>query len=587
MKKYPLYIFILSLSYLLYENPNSKYIIAGIGIFVIGMRFMEDGFKLFTGGVLEKLISKTTDTTFKSISLGVVSTALLQSSSLVSIIIISFLSAKIISLAGALGVVFGSAVGTTTTTWLVATLGVKIDISAFALPMIIFGVIFKFDKSNNIQGIGNILLGLGFVFLGISYMKSGFEELKQGIDLAKFSLDGYEGIFLYGFIGFLATIIIQSSSATMALAVTALVTGQIVYINAMAIALGAHVGTATTAAMGALVSNANSKRMAVGLFIYKGITAILTIAFLYYIVDFVDYLSAILGISSDDWAMKLAVFHTLFNLTGLIVFSFFIPQLVIFLKKLFVEDASIYIQKPKYLDVEIVAVPLVALKATRKETIHLYENATEVLSHAIMLHRHRYLDKSNIDLVVKESTDLIELDIDEFYKTRIKSLYGDIINYSTYFINDLNDAERNYLYSLRMACRDIAEAVKNTKELQKHIAKYLLDNNEYIKNEYNYLREAIARTISTINEIKNSEDEEDMLSKSELLENYLNSLDVIATGRIDILIREKKIDKKMTTTLLNDSAHAYNIIDKLLEVSKILWTNKERFETQKLNNSNF
>ncbi len=587
MKKYPLYIFILSLSYLLYENPNSKYIVAGIGIFVIGMRFMEDGFKLFTGGVLEKLISKTTDTTFKSISLGVVSTALLQSSSLVSIIIISFLSAKIISLAGALGVVFGSAVGTTTTTWLVATLGVKIDISAFALPMIIFGVIFKFDKSNNIQGIGNILLGLGFVFLGISYMKSGFEELKQGIDLAKFSLDGYEGIFLYGFIGFLATIIIQSSSATMALAVTALVTGQIVYINAMAIALGAHVGTATTAAMGALVSNANSKRMAVGLFIYKGITAILTIAFLYYIVDFVDYLSAILGISSDDWAMKLAVFHTLFNLTGLIVFSFFIPQLVIFLKKLFVEDASIYIQKPKYLDVEIVAVPLVALKATRKETIHLYDNATEVLSHAIMLHRHRYLDKSNIDLVVKESTDLIELDIDEFYKTRIKSLYGDIINYSTYFINDLNDAERNYLYSLRMACRDIAEAVKNTKELQKHIAKYLLDNNEYIKNEYNYLREAIARTISTINEIKNSEDEEDMLSKSELLENYLNSLDVIATGRIDILIREKKIDKKMTTTLLNDSAHAYNIIDKLIEVSKILWTNKERFETQKLNNSNF
>ena len=257
------------------------------------------------------------------------------------------------------------------------------------------------------------------------------------------------------------------------------------------------------------------------------------------------------------------------------------------MKKLFVEDASIYIQKPKYLDVEIVAVPLVALKATRKETIHLYENATEVLSHAIMLHRHRYLDKSNIDLVVKESTDLIELDIDEFYKTRIKSLYGDIINYSTYFINDLNDAERNYLYSLRMACRDIAEAVKNTKELQKHIAKYLLDNNEYIKNEYNYLREAIARTISTINEIKNSEDEEDMLSKSELLENYLNSLDVIATGRIDILIREKKIDKKMTTTLLNDSAHAYNIIDKLIEVSKILWTNKERFETQKLNNSNF
>jgi phosphate:Na+ symporter len=578
MKKYLFYIFLLSLAYLLFENPNSKYIVAGIGIFVIGMRFMEDGFKLFTGGVLEKLICKTTDTTFKSVSLGVISTAILQSSSLVSIIIISFLSAKIISLAGALGVVFGSAVGTTTTTWLVATLGVKIDISALALPMIIFGVIFKFNKSNNIQGAGNILLGLGFVFLGISYMKSGFEELKQGVDLAKFSLDGYAGIFLYGFIGFLATVIIQSSSATMALTVTALVTGQIIYINAMAIALGAHVGTATTAAMGAIVSNSNSKRMAVGLFIYKGVTAILTITFLYYIVDFVDYLSAIFGISSDDWAMKLAVFHTLFNLAGLIIFSFFIPQLVSFLKKLFVEDVNTYIQKPKYLDVEIVAVPLVALKATRKETIHLYDNATEVLSHAIMLHRHRYLDKSDISLVVKESTDLIELDIDDFYKTRIKSLYGDIINYSTYFTNELNSEKKAYLFDLRIACRDIAEAVKNTKELQKHIAKYLLDNNEYIKNEYNYLREAIARTISTIDEIKNSEDEDDILSKSELLQNYLNSLDVIATGRIDVLIREKKIDKKMATTLLNDSAHAYNIIDKLIDVSKILWIDKKRLE---------
>ena len=587
MKKYLVYIFLLSLAYLLFENPNSKYIVAGIGIFLIGMRFMEDGFKLFTGGILEKLISNTTNTTFKSVTLGIAATTILQSSSLVSIIIISFLSAKIISLAAALGVVFGAAVGTTTTTWLVATLGVKIDISTFAMPMIIFGVIFKFNNSNNIQGIGNILLGLGFVFLGISYMKSGFEELKQGIDLAKFSLEGYKGIFLYSFIGFLATVIIQSTSATMALAVTALVTGQIIYIDAMAIALGAHVGTATTAAMGAIVSNANSKRMAVGLFIYKGITAILTMIFLYFIVDFVDYLSSILGISYDDWAMKLAVFHTLFNLTGLLIFSFFIPQLVVFLKKLFVEDVNTYIQKPKYLDMEIIAVPLVALKATRKETIHLYDNATEVLSHAIMLHRHRYLDKSNIDLVVKESTDLIELDIDEFYKTRIKSLYGDIINYSTYFINDLNDLERNYLYSLRTACRDIAEAVKNTKELQKHISKYLIDNNENIKDEYNYLREAIARTINTINEIKNSEDEEDILSKSELLKEYLQSLDVIATGRIDVLIREERIDKKMATTLLNDSAHASNIVDKLIEVAKILWIDKKRFETQKVNNSNF
>lgn len=571
MKKYLSYILLLALCYLLYINEDSKYIVAGVGIFIIGMHFMEDGFKLFSGGILEKLISKSTNTTFKSVNLGIIATSILQSSSLVSIIVISFLSAKIISLAGALGVVFGSAVGTTATTWIVSTLGVKIDIAALALPMVIFGVIFRFYKNKNFQGLGNILLGLGFVFLGIGYMKDGFEDLKQGINLAQFAMDGYLGILVFALIGMLATVIIQSSSATMALTITALVTGQIVYINAMAIAVGANIGTATTAAMGAMVSNANSKRMAVGLFIFKGITAVFTIALLYLMIDFVDYLSEFFGIAPDDWAMKLAVFHTFFNLVGLLIFSFFIPKLVTFLKKLFVEDVETYIQKTKYLDMQVVAVPFAALKATRKETIHLYDNATEVLSHAIMLHRHRYLGKTDLSLVVKESTDIIELNIEDFYQTRIKSLYSDIIDYSTYFINDLNDVEKIYLYDLRTACRDIAEAVKNTQELQENISKYLLSDNNYIKDEYNYIREAIAKTMNTINEIKNSKDEIDVLAKAELLKEYLKSLDVIATGRIDVLIREKRIDKRMATTLLNDSAHANIVINKLINVAKVLW----------------
>ena len=571
MKKYLSYILLISLAYLLYVNEDSKYIVAGVAVFIIGMQFMEDGFKFFSGGILEKLIANSTNTNSKAIFLGITATAILQSSSLIAIIVISFLSAKIISLAGALGVVFGSAVGTTATTWIVSTLGVKIDIAAFALPMIIFGVIFRFYKNRNFQGVGNILLGLGFVFLGIGYMKDGFEDLKQGINLAQFAIDGYAGIIVYTLIGAFATVIIQSSSATMALTVTALVTGQIVYINAMAIAVGANIGTATTAALGAIVSNANSKRMAVGLFIFKGITAVITLASLYLMIDFVDYISKYLGIKSDDWAMKLAVFHTLFNLVGLIVFSFFIPKLVIFLKKLFVEDKDSYISKPKFIDMEVVAVPFAALKATRKETIHLYDNASEVLSHAIMLHRHRYIGKSNISKIVKESSDIIDLNIDEFYESRIKSLYSDIIDYSTYFINELDDEKRSYLNDLRNACRDIAESVKNTKELQKNIKKYISSNNGYIKDEYNYIREAIAKTINTINEIKNSKDEIDVLSKSELLKEYLKGLDVIATRRIDILIREKRIDKKMATSLLNDSYHANLIISRLISVSKVLW----------------
>ena len=571
MKKYLAYILLVFLAYLLYINQDSKYIVAGVGIFIIGMYFMEEGFKLFSGGILEKVISKSTDNIPKSIGLGVVATAILQSSSLISIIVISFLSAKLISLSGAIGVVFGSNVGTTATAWIVSYFGMKIDIAAFALPMIIFGVIFRFFKQKNIQGIGNIFLGLGFVFLGIGYMKDGFENLKQGIDLAQFSVEGYYGILIYIAVGIIATIIIQSSSATLALTITALAAGQIIYINAIAIAVGANIGTTITAVMGAMVSNANSKRMALSLLIFNSVTAVIIVIIMYPFIDFIDYLAKLLGINNDDYSMKLSLFHTVFNILGLMIFSFFIPKLVAFLKKLFVEDAEVYIQKTKYLDMQVVAVPFAALKATRKETIHLFDNATEVLSHAIMLHRHRYLGKTDLSLVVKESTDIIELNIEDFYQTRIKSLYSDIIDYSTYFINDLDEVERIYLYDLRTACRDIAEAVKNTQELQENISKYLLSDNNYIKDEYNYIREAIAKTMNTINEIKNSKDEIDVLAKAELLKEYLKSLDVIATGRIDVLIREKRIDKRMATTLLNDSAHANTVINKLINVAKVLW----------------
>ena len=218
---------LLALAYLLFINTDAKIIIAGIAIFLIGMIFMEDGFKLFSGGILEKILSKATNNIPKAIFTGFFSTSIVQSSSLISVIIISFLSAGLISLSGAIGVVFGSNIGTTTTAWIVSSFGVKINISVYAFPMIIFGVILRFSKNKTYTGLGNVLLGLGFVFLGISYMKDGFETLKAGLDLSQFAMDGYLGIFVYICIGAIATIVIQSSSATMALIITALVTNQI------------------------------------------------------------------------------------------------------------------------------------------------------------------------------------------------------------------------------------------------------------------------------------------------------------------------------------------------------------------------
>ena len=141
---YPL--FLLGIAYLLFYNTDAKTIIAGIAVFLIGMVFMEDGFKLFSGGMLEKVLKSSTSSVPKAIGTGFLATALVQSSSLISIIIISFLSAELITLSGAIGVVFGSNIGTTTTAWIVSAFGVKIKIAQFAMPMLIFGVLFRFKN---------------------------------------------------------------------------------------------------------------------------------------------------------------------------------------------------------------------------------------------------------------------------------------------------------------------------------------------------------------------------------------------------------------------------------------------------------
>ena len=140
---------LLVLSYGFWISPNFKEISAGVAIFLFGMLFLEDGFKAFTGGLLEKILQKTTSSTWKSLGFGVMSTTLMQSSSLVSVITISFLSADLISLAAGIGIIFGANLGTTTGAWLIAGFGLKVKISAYAMPMLVFGILLVFQKSRS------------------------------------------------------------------------------------------------------------------------------------------------------------------------------------------------------------------------------------------------------------------------------------------------------------------------------------------------------------------------------------------------------------------------------------------------------
>ncbi len=169
-------------------SPEFMQVSAGVAIFMFGMLSLEEGFQTFTGGMLERVLDVATKGPLRSLMFGLVTTTLMQSSSLVSLLTITFLSAGLISLAQGIGIIFGSNIGTTTGAWLMATAGVSTDIAAFALPMLVFGILLIFQSDRKLKAGGQILFGVSLLFLGIANMKEGFETLSQSIDLSQFAI---------------------------------------------------------------------------------------------------------------------------------------------------------------------------------------------------------------------------------------------------------------------------------------------------------------------------------------------------------------------------------------------------------------
>jgi len=494
------------------------------------------------------------------------------------VIIISFLSAELIGLTQAVGVVFGANIGTTTTAWLVSTFGLKIKISAYALPMLIFGVVMQFSRHSSYKGIGSVLIGLGFIFLGIAYMKDGFETLKEGLDLAEYAMAGYAGVLVYILLGALATVIIQSSSATMAIIITALATGQIDYINALSLAIGANIGTTVTAALGSLASNWNGKRLAVAHFIFNLITALFAVIFIYQLKDLVDWLAPYLAIPAGDDMMRLALFHTIFNVIGVLLVVPFMKQLVNFLETLFRGEEKDR-GKAKYLTYEVMEIPMAALAALRKETIHLYDKSVEAIVHAMNLHRTQIFSDADVDEVIEQSTKRIKIDVDEVYQSEIKSLYGEILEYASMSQSYMDQQGNNEIFELKQAARKIIEMVKDVRELQKNLNFYSRSHNSYIIEQYDKLRAELVGVLRMIQELRENElDEEEVLTRIEVEKVNAKEREIAQNYEVDALIREHKIDSHSASSLINDITFAQSISKKLLTCAATLWVRDEEIK---------
>jgi len=357
-------------------------LIGGLGLFLLAMKLMTDGLKLAGGDALKDLLARWTSTPMRGLLSGMLITALVQSSSAVTVATIGFVNAGLMSLFQAIGVVFGTNIGTTMTAWLVAALGFKVKVEAFALPMIGVGVGFWFLKPGTRRGaIGQALAGFGLFFVGIDTLRTSFESIAPAVNLQVVSDFGALGVAIMVGVGFLLTLLTQSSSAAIAITLTAASGGVIALPSAAAMVIGSNVGTTSTAFLAALGATPNAKRVATAHVIFNGVTGGVALVILPVILFMISRTSAILGLEETP-AVALALFHTVFNILGVALMWPFTRKLSHWLAARF-RTAEETESKPQYIDKAVATTPELGLNALLLEAGRIGGFAREATAAAL------------------------------------------------------------------------------------------------------------------------------------------------------------------------------------------------------------
>ena len=309
-------------------------ILGALGLFIFGMKIMSEGIQSVAGDKMRSVLAAMTSNRFLGILSGFLITALIQSSSATTVMVVSFVNAGLLSLVQSIGVIMGANIGTTITGWLVSILGFKIKMSAVALPLIGISFPLLFSKKQSLKAWGELLIGFAILFIGLNEMKESIPDLKNNTAVLSF-IAGFKemGIFalpIYILIGTLLTVVVQSSSAAMAITQTLANQGMIPFDMACGIIIGENVGTTITANLAAIVGNVNAKRAARAHFIFNVFGVLWIMIIFKPFLGFVTYLvTEVFGspIPSADAngsiPFGMAVFHTVFNLSNVFLLVWF------------------------------------------------------------------------------------------------------------------------------------------------------------------------------------------------------------------------------------------------------------------------
>ena len=537
------------------ENFDAWRLLAGLGLFLFGMFQLELALKALAGRPFKQFLKIHTSHPVKGILTGAFATAVLQSSSVVSLIVLAFVGTGIVSLASAIGIVFGSNLGTTATGWIVATIGFKLDIEALALPLVAiggFGVVWS-KAGTHRAGFSHLIVGLGLMLMGLEFMKSGSMSVTNLFDPAALSI--YPAVVFLA-VGFLLTAIIQSSSATIMITLSALYAGVIPLTSAAAVAIGADLGTTITALLGALAGSVAKKRVAAAIILFNVVTDAIAFAFLNPILQFI---TDVIGLTDPLYA--LVAFHSLFNLMGLLLFLPWIPFLSRQLDKRFGEHN---VSLLRYIRESDAAVPEAAVANMGRETFRLIDQAAALNQISFGLQpKHSFYESEKDRLDVAVFRD--ETSYDASY-AEIKQLEGELLSFAIKMQSERLDADdSSRLGQIIPSIRNAVHSAKSIKDTHHDLHIFRQSVNDRFNAFYGKFRTSVERFYFSLNGLKNATTPSHAFELLVDLKSFGESLHAAMHAEIYKEIGDGLLEEKQISTLLNVNRELYLSNQSLLE----------------------
>jgi len=564
-------------------------LLGALGVFLFGMKVMSDALLKLAGNKMRSILATMTSNRFLGIFTGFFITSVIQSSSATTLMVVSFSNAGLLTLTESISVIMGANIGTTITAWLITILGFKVSMSAIALPLVGFGFAMTFAKRENLINWGNFIIGFALLFIGLQFLKDAMPDINNNPEilsfLAKYTDLGYLSVLLFLLIGTILTVVIQSSSATMALTLIMCAQGWIPFELAAAMVLGENVGTTITANLAAVVANYQAKRTARAHLVFNLMGVLWMLILFYPFLKFVSWLTQQMGsdspyISAAAIPVAISLFHTTFNIINTFLLVWFVNPIARFVEKIVPVKLlpKREIDEPKFLKKSVIKFPETAISALIKESKYLYKNTIfEIVAHALNLHREDIKSTTKPKKVVKESTTDLHVDVRDLYLVKVKTIYGEIIKYATTAQStlDLTNEQNKQITEIKIANRKMVEIIRDAKELGKNVSIYMESDNEHLKKEYNRFRKKVVKVLRVIYLFRKEKDNQLYYNKLVKLKKETKVNKHVGSRQIDNLIRKDLITVDMASSLVNDNDNVNDLIGNLIAVAELLYGKRD------------